>query len=343
MSKPIYTNHDLNQYILGALPEAEAESFDELCFAEEEFVDALNAAEKDLVDAYVQGDLADQELERFKSYYLASPLRREKVNFAQAFKVMTDRKAVAPVEVEAAAKSPTRRTASGWFSALNVFAVGHPALQSAFVAVALVLMIAAGWLVFDNVRLRHQVTQTQTSRDELLHREQELQNQIKGQQSASSATEQELARLRDEQNRLEQELAKQREQQNISEQHQPLLGGPGVASFILAPQLRGPGQIQTISVPAKTDSVAMQLELEPNAYSLFSVSLLDQSGNKTLWRSSKLKAKVAANSKSLTLGFRAAILKPQTYVLRVSGISAKGVTEIVGDYPFRVVKSDNPH
>jgi hypothetical protein len=186
------------------------------------------------------------------------------------------------------------------------------------------------------------VTQTQTSRDELLHREQELQNQIKGQQSASSATEQELARLRDEQNRLEQELAKQREQQNISEQHQPLLGGPGVASFILAPQLRGPGQIQTISVPAKTDSVAMQLELEPNAYSLFSVSLLDQSGNKTLWRSSKLKAKVAANSKSLTLGFRAALLEPQTYVLRVSGISAKGVTEIVGDYPFRVVKSDNP-
>jgi len=343
MSKPRYTNHDLNQYILGALPEAEAESFDELSFAEEEFVDALNAAEKDLVDAYVQGDLADRELERFKSYYLASPLRREKVNFAQAFKVMTDRKAVAPVEVEAAAKSPTRRTASGWFSALNVFAVGHPALQSAFVAVALVLMIAAGWLVFDNVRLRHQVTQTQTSRDELLHREQELQNQIKGQQSASSATEQELARLRDEQNRLEQELAKQREQQNISEQHQPLLGGPGVASFILAPQLRGPGQIQTISVPAKTNSVAMQLELEPNAYSLFSVSLLDQSGNKTLWRSSKLKAKVAANSKSLTLGFRAAILKPQTYVLRVSGISAEGVTEIVGDYPFRVVKSDNPH
>ncbi len=343
MSKPRYTNHDLNQYILGALPEAEAESFDELSFAEEEFVDALNAAEKDLVDAYVQGDLADRELERFKSYYLASPLRREKVNFAQAFKVMTDRKAVAPVEVEAAAKSPTRRTASGWFSALNVFAVGHPALQSAFVAVALVLMIAAGWLVFDNVRLRHQVTQTQTSRDELLHREQELQNQIKGQQSASSTTEQELARLRDEQNRLEQELAKQREQQNISEQHQPLLGGPGVASFILAPQLRGPGQIQTISVPAKTNSVAMQLELEPNAYSLFSVSLLDQSGNKTLWRSSKLKAKVAANSKSLTLGFRAAILKPQTYVLRVSGISAEGVTEIVGDYPFRVVKSDNPH
>lgn len=341
MSKRIYTNHDLNQYLLGALPEAEAESFDELSFAEEEFVDALSAVEKDLVDAYVQGDLADPELERFKSYYLASPLRREKVKFAQAFKVMTDRKAVAPVEVEAAAKSPTRRTASRWFSALNIFAVGHPALQWGFVAVALVLMIAAGWLVFDNVRLRHQVTQTQASRDELLHREQELQNQIKGQQSASSATEQELARLRDEQKRLEQELAKQ--QQNIGEQYQPSSGGLSVASFVLAPQLRSAGQIQTISVPAKTDLVAMQLGLEPNDYSAYRVALLNQSGNQALWRSSKLKAKVAGDSKIISISFRTAVLKPQIYLLRVSGISAKGTIEIVGDYPFRVVKTDNPH
>jgi len=342
MSKRIYTNHDLNQYLLGALPEAEAESFDELGFADEEFVDALNGVEKDLVDAYVQGDLADPELERFKFYYLASPLRREKVIFAQAFKVLSDRRAIAPVESENAAKSVTRGKASGWFSVLNVIVAEHPARRWGFVAEALVLIIGAGWLVFDNIRLRNQVTQTQVSRDELLHRERERQNQIKGQQSASSAAEQELARLRNEQNRLEQELAKQREQQNISEQHQPLSGGPGVASFILAPQLRGAGQIQSISVPAKTDLIAMQLRLEPNAYSLFSVSLLDQSGNQTLWRSSKLKAKVADNRKSLTLGFRAALLKPQTYVLRVSGISAKGVAEIVGDYPFRVVKSDNP-
>ncbi len=286
MSKRIYTNHDLNQYLLGVLPEANAESLDELSVADEEFVDALNAVEKDLVDAYVQGDLAEPELERFKSYYLASPLRREKVIFAQAFKVMTDRSAVAPVEVEAAAKSPTRRTAFGWFSALNVVVAEHRVLQWGFVAVALVLMIGAGWLVFDNIRLRHQVTQTQVSRDELLRREMELQNQIKGQHSYSSATEQELARLRDEQKRLEQELAKQREHQDIGEQHQPSLAGLSVASFVLAPQLRDAGQIQSISVPAKTDLIEMQLRLEPNDYSLFSASLLDLSRNQTLWRSS---------------------------------------------------------
>jgi hypothetical protein len=342
MSKRLYTNHDLNQYLLGALPEAEAESFDELGFADEGFVDTLNAVEKDLVDAYVQGDLADPELERFESYYLASPLRREKVIFAQAFKVLSDRRAIAPVESENAAKSVTRGKASGWFSVLNVIAAEHPALRWGFVAVALVLMIGAGWLVFDNVRLRHQVSQTQASQDELLHRERELQNQIKGQQSASSATEQEVARLRDEQKRLEQELPKQREQQDIREQHEPSSGGLSIASFILAPQLRGVGQIQTVSVPAKTDLVAMQLGLEPNDYSAYRVALLNQSGNQTLWRRSKLKAKMAGDSKTISVSFHAAMLKPQTYVLRVSGISAKGVAEIVGDYPFKVVKSDNP-
>ena len=341
MSKRIYSNHDLNQYLLGVLPEAEAQSFDELGFADEEFAEALNAVEKDLVDAYVQGDLAEPELERFKSYYLASPLRRENVIFAQAFKVLSDRRTIAPVESESAAKSVTTGRASGWFSALNVNVAEHPALRWGFVAVALLLMIGAGWLVFDNVRLRHQVTQTKASRDELLHREQELQNQITGQQSAGATAEQELAHLRDEQKRLEQELAKQREHQDIGEQHQPSSAGLSVAPFILAPQLRGAGQIQTISVPVRTDLIEMQLRLEPNAYTLFSVSLLDQSGNQTLWRSSKLKAKVAANSKTLSLGFRAALLKPQTYVLRVSGISEKGAAEILGDYPFRVVKSND--
>ncbi len=342
MNEQTYNNQTMTQYLLGSLPETETERLDELSVSDEEFAEALKAAENELIDAYVQRELTGETFDRFESYYLASSLRSDKVNFAQAFKVMSDRRAVASVEAETAAKSVTRRKASGRFSALNVFAAGHPALQWGFVAMALVLMIGGGWLVFDNIRLRHQMSQTQASRDELLHREQELQNQITGQQSTSAATEQELARLRDEQKRLEQELAKKREQQDIGEQHQPSSGGLSVASFILAPQLRGAGQIQTISVPAKTDLVAMRLGLEPNDYSAYRVALLNQSGNQALWRSSKLKAKVAGDSKTISVSFRAALLKPQTYIVRVSGISAKGAAEIVGDYPFRVVKSDNP-
>ncbi|MFN2493080.1 MAG: hypothetical protein ABR501_09385, partial [Pyrinomonadaceae bacterium] len=79
MSKQAYDDQTVTQYLLGSLPEAEAERFDELSFTDDEFADALMAAEKDLVDAYVQGELTGAELEQFKSHYLASPLRREQV------------------------------------------------------------------------------------------------------------------------------------------------------------------------------------------------------------------------------------------------------------------------
>ena len=83
--KTMYNNKDINAYLLGSLPAAEAEHFDELSFTDDDFADVLKTAEKDLVDAYVHGELTGAQLEKFQSYYLASPLRREKVYFANAF------------------------------------------------------------------------------------------------------------------------------------------------------------------------------------------------------------------------------------------------------------------
>jgi hypothetical protein len=84
MDEKFYKNKSVTQYLLGALPEEEAERLDELCFTDDRFAEALSAAENELVDAYVRGELAGADLARFKSYYLASSLRREKVEFAEA-------------------------------------------------------------------------------------------------------------------------------------------------------------------------------------------------------------------------------------------------------------------
>ena len=85
MTKVTYNNETMTAYLLGSLPEAETEQLDELSFTDDEFAAELMAAEKDLVDAYVHGELRGAKLEQFKTYYLASPVRREKVKFAQAF------------------------------------------------------------------------------------------------------------------------------------------------------------------------------------------------------------------------------------------------------------------
>jgi hypothetical protein len=91
----------------------------------------------------------------------------------------------------------------------------------------------------------------------------------------------------------------------------------------------------TVSLPTKTDRVIMRLQLEPNEFTTYRVTLLDEAGSQILWRSTRLKASAAADGKLLNLNFRARLLKPQTaYVLRV----ANDAGEIVGDYPFRVVK-----
>lgn len=322
MSKQTHHDQTITQYLLGSLPEAEAERLDELSITDDEFAEALRAAENDLVDAYVRDELTGAPLEQFKSYYLASPLRRGKVEFAQAFRGFTKRKT------------------SRWGFVLSIFTTPRLALQWGAAFAALALLIAGAWLVSENTRLRRQVSQTQARRDALAGREQELQKELEGQRAAHATAGQELARVREERGRIEQELQKAREEQRAAGRLQPSPpGGVGIASFTLAPQTRGAGQIETVSVPAKTSYVAMRLELEPDDYPAYRVALLEQSTNRTLWRSDKLAATATGDVKALGVSFRAGLLKPRAvYVLRVMGASPSGASEIVGDYSFRVVK-----
>jgi hypothetical protein len=345
MSKQTHNDQTLTRYLLGALPAAEVERLDELSFTDDGFAEALDAAEKDLVDAYVQDELTGATLERFKSHYLASPLRRDKVKFARVFQLVAEKnvgaksletKAEAHDESVAKRKDFWQRFSSGFLK------TPRPALRWGAAFASLALVVAVGWLAFENARLRGQVSQTQARSEEFGRREQELQSELEGRRSAGALTEQELARVREERERLEQEL-KQREaqaaQQRATAQRPSQPGRVGIASFILAPQMRDAAQIREVSVPPDAGYVAMRLELEPNDYSAYRVALINQTGSQTFWRSGPLKARTSGDDKALSVRLRAGLLKPQTvYMLRVTGVSTAGSTEIVGDYPFRVVK-----
>ncbi len=344
MNKESYNNQIINEYLLGSLPEAEIEAFDELSFTDDRFADALRIAEKDLVDAYVQGELTGTQLEQFKSYYLASPRRLEKVRFAQAFQVFAEKKGLAraaQVETENAAERTAKRKKSGWLSAFSNFSGPRLALQWGMAFVALALLIAGIWLGVENARLRQQISQTEARREALSERETELQKQLDGERSVNSKTAEELARVREERERLERDL-KQQEAERLAEgQREARLPSPNeksIASFILSPQMRGARQIQTVSISAQTAYVAMRLELEPNDFPTYSVALLGQPGDRALWRSGRLRARGADESKALNVSFRASLLKPQAYLLRVTGFRADGSSEILSDYLFKVVK-----
>ncbi len=350
MNNQTYNEQVITQYLLGALPDVEAERLDELSVTDDEFAAALSAGEKDLVDAYVQGELTGAALEQIESYYLASPRRREQVKFARAFQLLAETSATAQevgVRAENTAESATKRKGAGWRSALSVFTTPRLALQWGFAAVILVLCVASVWLALENMRLqRQQVSQTPARGDVPGQREQELPKDIERQRATNAATEQELARAREGGERVEQALKQQpaREQQRSEQQRSPKQqrssrrGGVSIASFTLAPQMRGVEQMPTVSIPAQTNRVAMRLNLEPGDHPTYRVSLLNPSGNQTLWRSSKLRAQATGDGKILSISFRTGLLRSQAYVLRATGVSGNGVSEIVGDYPFRVVK-----
>src|SRR5215471_6935099 len=90
------------EYLLGSLPEKEAERLDELSITDDAFVSRLNDVENDLVDAYVRGELSGEIRERFRSFYLASPKRRAKVRFAETLLAHGKRAARANVASETA-------------------------------------------------------------------------------------------------------------------------------------------------------------------------------------------------------------------------------------------------
>ena len=340
----MHNDQTVTRYLLGALPDAETERLHELSFTDDEFAEALKAAEKDLVDSYVQGELTGATLERFKSHYLASPLRREKVKFARAFQLVAGKSAAtkpSAAVMETQDKSATKRKGSRRFFSLGFLAAPRPALQWGMAFATLTLLVTIGWLAFKNAHLPGQPPQTATLKEQPEQREQELQREREERRSAGAETELELARAREERERLEQELRKQESerQQRATGQQPARPGRVGIAFFTFVPQMRDAAQIREVSIPLGAGYVAMRLELEPNDFYAYRAALIDQAGSQTLWRSGKLRARAMGDDKALSVRFRAELLKPQTvYLLRVTGTSDSGTPEIVGDYPFRVVE-----
>ena len=355
MNQQTYGYQAITAYLLGALPAEESERFDELSFTDDAFAAQLQAAEKDLVDAYVNGELTGSQLDQFNSHYLASPLRREKIEFARALQIVAKpdyftetaepQKDVAPADDE-----KPDRTISGLLS--NLFAIPNLSLKWGFAAVSLIFAIFAGWLLFENSLLPNQVDNAQEQGSELQPHTSEPLNEVANQRMANAEKEKELAPVSDGNNLYGEEPRsdrlptdesdhggrrideqKQPQQPSVPKKEPPKPSQVTIASFVLTPQLRSSGQIQTLPIPAKTGWVDLRLELEPTDQSVFRAALANQPGGRVIWHSGAVKAKGAGENRSLNLRLPARLLKSdQTYTLEVSGNG-----EIFSNYSFRAV------
>jgi anti-sigma factor RsiW len=314
VEKPSHNDQQLIPYLLGLLPDDEAERLDELSVADDKFAFRLQAAEHDLIDSYVRGELSGETLEHFKSFYLSSPKRREKLAFAEALHARELRFARSASE-PAHALTPQRSTETSALSARRspwrIFS-----LQWSFAGAALAMALVAGFLFLEVAQLKRQITGAESERAAVDQRNQSLEKELNEQRTTNVQTQTELDRLQTE------------------ARHSGIIKSIAV---LLMPQTRGTGQPVSISVPTGIDMLPLRLELESDEFPEYQVTLKAPGSDRAVWSSAKLKARSQGKNRLLSVSIPTKGLKQQTYVLQARGIPPRGTPELIDGYVFRVV------
>lgn len=130
-------------YLLEELPEAEAERFEDECFAGESWPEQLQLAEEDLIDEYLRGGLTPERRRRFEESFLTTDARVERVRMAAALLRHVDSQASVTAEETHAAGTvpPEDKWRASWLGALWG---GRSPVPRAALSFALLLVVFAG-------------------------------------------------------------------------------------------------------------------------------------------------------------------------------------------------------
>jgi hypothetical protein len=287
----------LVRYLLGQLSVEEAEPLDQRSIADDDFAHRLDQVERDLIDSYVRGELLSETSTRFKSYYLSSPLRIQRVAFAQA--LLQGPKPKHGPELSRAEASPAASSRSSFWSRFSS-SIAVWSLAGAAAGLAL-----AAYLGTQNVALRRQAAVSETH-EALLTRE------LDEQRSAAASAAQALEQMRSSQANLDQLKA---------------------AALVLPPPTRGAARLASLTVPKDAALVVLFLGLDSADFKVYRAVLRDTSSNRAVWQSGEL---APAEGKFVSLSFPAKLLHSQTYIVELSGARANGSSESIGNYAFRV-------
>jgi hypothetical protein len=110
--------------------------------------------------------------------------------------------------------------------------------------------------------------------------------------------------------------------------------GPRFVALTLAPALRSVAEPPRLVVPSGTTEVRLTLQLEPNQYSRFDVSIGDASSRRDVWRATDVDALRTADGKVLNTVVPAAALPASRCLVTVR---AGPQREIVASYPLTIV------
>lgn len=304
-------NSSLNEqlivnYLLGNLPEAEADRLDQLSVIDDEFAEFLEAVENELIDDYIRAELPENKRARFESHYLTSASRLEKVAVARTFLKHADH-------------PDSSAEVNEWIRPVQF----RPkrTYQWIAIAAALVTFVLAGYLLLTNIQLQNQIAQMKEEHAALKKREEQLQHELNQRSSLDRQKEIELERTREQLESLEKQLA---ESGSVPAK---------LFAFTLSSQQREIATIPDIKIPATSQNVAVTLKLESDDFPAYQAVLKDSATDKILWQSDSEKSL----NKTVVVKFSAKILKSVDYNIEIYGISKNGHKEAISGYPFHVL------
>jgi hypothetical protein len=328
----------LVRYVLGLLPDDQTELLDEASIADDDVAARLRVVEDDLVDGYVRGTLDAATLNRFESYYLSSPERREHVRFASSLIRAVDRAAPRADKRPLEQPAPGRPSESdaplrvGEAAGLgNVQASGAASarrgLMAGLAAAAALLLAASASLLYQTGRLSRGLDQAQHESAALDRRTQELEQQLANQRAVNAETASRLARARES---VPGSTSTPLNRANAT------TGLPAFA-LVLLPQTRAIGPISTLALSPGAERVAFDLQLETNDFPQYQVGLRDPATNGIIWRSDWMAPSPHADQATVAIVIPATLLKPQHFSIELRGREAGGGGQVVGSYAFQIV------
>jgi hypothetical protein len=293
------------------LSEEETERLDELSITDDEIAWRLRGVEDDLVDAYVGGSLEGDTLERFESFYLSSPRRRERVKFAANLRRAVEK--AAPPEVVAV---PLGKPAAAREAATDVVGrAGYMGVWKWAAAAAVVVSIGGAWAV-EEVRLRRGLDEARKETAALDQRARDLEQQLAVARAVTPAA----------------AVSPERPDRVVA-QAQPV----EAVALMLLPQTRSVTSLATLNEPKGVEYVRIDLRLESNDFASYQAALRDPATGRIVWRSTWIEAPAASPRAAVSIRVPANVLKLQHYALELSGRRAGAASDVVSSYAFEVV------
>jgi hypothetical protein len=280
--------------------------------------------------------LTGETLERFESVYLASPRRRQKVEFASSFLRAVDRTTV-PADQEPAGEpgpQPVGEQDGAPQPALDIWRAIQRSSAAWLPAVAAALLVcASGALLIRNVQVGRELNESRRERATLSQRVSELEQQLKSQQTAYVDVANALERVRTSQS------PGQEKSSDLKPSGRGTSASLSTIAMTLLPMTRSADAVPTLTIPAGTDRVAFELRLEANEFPRYRVALRDPATGSIVWRSGEVASPSTSSPSRISVLVPAGILKAQHYSLELLGQRAAGrEEEVAASYAFKAVR-----